>query len=175
MATSALYACLKHGAGHRLDAFSPGARIEIGGSRVTFTVTRVAGSCGGGRGSHRFVLDLDVTVRAFDLVIRHVSPVHELGLAVAAQSRRIIVAGVATLARNFAGALDNVCVTRRALHVEAFYVVVVEGQIRLGGDLARNLVAERAAAGSLIELLALEVTEETRRLGHCDVASLNDL
>lgn len=158
--TVAMDARLKHCAWHRLDAFASDAGIQVGRRRMAIPVAGVAVVRGRCHGVDRFVLNLNVAIRALDLMIGHVSLMHELGLAVTIQPWRIVVASVAALARDLAGSLNHVRVARRALHVEALNVAVIEAQIRLGDYLIRHFVTEGASRGALIELLALEVTEE---------------
>lgn len=149
---------LKHRAWHRFHALASDAGIKVCRGRMPVPVAGTAVVRGRGHGVYGFVLNLDVAIRAFDLVIGHVSLMHELGLVVATQSRRIVVASVAAFARNLARTLNHVRVARRALHVEALNVAVVETQIRLGDYLFRHFVTQGAAPGALIELLVLKMT-----------------
>ena len=142
---------------------------------MAITMAGVAVLRCGGHGVDRFVLNLNMAIGALDLVIGDVSPMHELGFAVAAQPRRIVMTSVAALARNLARSLYDVGMARRALHVEALYVAVVEAQIRFCDYLIRDFVTERAARRSLIELLPFEVAEETARFSYGDVAALHYL
>lgn len=108
----AMDARLKHSAGHRLDAFASDAGIQVGRGRMAIPVAGTAVVRGRCHGVDRFMLNLNVAIRALDLMIGHVSLMHELGLAVTIQPWRIVVASVAALARNFAGSLDHVRVAR---------------------------------------------------------------
>lgn len=104
----AMNARLKHRARHRLDAFAADARIQIGSRRMTLAVACVAVVRGRCDRVSRLVLDLNVAVCALDFVVGHMGLMHELGLAVAIQSRRIVMASIAPFARHFAGALNHI-------------------------------------------------------------------
>ena len=98
-----------------------------------------------------------------------------LGLAIALDARRVVVAGDAALARHLAVAFDNPFVAGHAVHVEALHVAVVEGEAGRRNHLLRNRVAERAACRALVRCHILEVADEARRRRHRDVAALHDL
>lgn len=163
VAALAADADLIHLARHRIQSLAARSGIQILCGGVAVTMACAAGVRS--RGSRcelatRCVLNLEMAVRAINLVIGHVRFMQNSGLAVALKEHRIVVAGVAPLARNLAGSLHHVRVARSALHIETIYLAMVEAEVGLCQHLVGNLMAKRAPRFPLIEGLALEMTDE---------------
>ena len=121
-----------------------------------------------------FMLDIQMTLIAFDLMRVNMSQVHEVCIVVFSQPLCFHVALEAVFSRNLAVSKDGVAVA-----FVAFEPAVKHQRMVVSGGFLRNkilaAVAVCAFADFRIMLAFLEVTDETGAVGHGDVFSLDDL
>ena len=123
------------------------------------------------------MLNLEMTVRALDLVVGDVCLMQEVAVVVLGQASRVIVAGPATLTRRAGRRRRRVACGRRRSPFR-------NGQRRHGcelqacrvDDAVGDLVAQRALGRSFARRVALEVAPgAAHHRGAGDVTSLHDL
>jgi hypothetical protein len=171
------YTCQIHGRRLRFDPLAADATVEIAHRRMASgsAVAALASSS-----QHRFpcgnLMDnLNVTVKAFYLMLGYVRPMQERCLSVSAQTHRIIVTSVASLPGNLPISLYHFLMAGGAVHAKALYLPMVKREARRRDYLFRNLMAQGAAARALVERSILKVAEEASAGSDRDVTSLHDL
>jgi hypothetical protein len=108
------------------------------------------------------VLDLQVAVRAIDLVVAHMHPMHQIDIFIAVQALPLAVTGKAALLRDIASrGVGNFSMTPLTVHVEAVHVSMVKAHQSDLDHLIRDHMTKCTAAGSLAHFHILEVAEDT--------------
>jgi hypothetical protein len=102
MTALAAHARAVHEIGHRRNALSPDAGVQVALRRVAGSVASGALRLGRLNVARGNVFDLLVTVHAIDLVIGNVHLVHQMGLAVLRQPLRIVMTDEAAFLRHAA-------------------------------------------------------------------------